>query len=120
MNSKKYQGQLLELRSRLTGEVASMVETMQDDSKANGALSSLPMHPADQANGQLDAEVDVLHNERDMLISVDEALERVADGSFGKCQRCETSISEERLDAIPYTPHCLKCAEKVQREFAEG
>ena len=38
------------------------------------------------------------------------ALRRIADGSYGACARCGEEIAEARLDAIPWTPLCRKCA----------
>ncbi len=38
------------------------------------------------------------------------ALDRIADGSYGFCVKCGSKISEERLDVLPATPFCRKCA----------
>lgn len=38
------------------------------------------------------------------------ALQRIATGDYGTCTKCGEPISQERLDAIPYTPLCRKCA----------
>lgn len=47
---------------------------------------------------------------QDELRAIDAALDRVAHGTFGKCVKCGKRISEERLNAVPYTPFCQKCA----------
>jgi len=41
--------------------------------------------------------------------AIDEALDRIRDGTFGVCETCETPISKGRLEAIPYTRLCLPC-----------
>ena len=38
------------------------------------------------------------------------ALDRVAEGEYGVCVTCGENISEERLDVLPDTPKCRKCA----------
>jgi RNA polymerase-binding transcription factor DksA len=38
------------------------------------------------------------------------ALDRIAAGEYGHCAKCGTTISAERLDAVPYTPFCRNCA----------
>jgi len=38
------------------------------------------------------------------------ALERMDAGEYGDCVSCGKSISEERLDVLPYTPFCRTCA----------
>jgi DnaK suppressor protein len=44
------------------------------------------------------------------------ALSRIQEGTFGICSRCEQWISPARLDAVPWTPFCIRC----QREVEEG
>lgn len=40
---------------------------------------------------------------------IDDALERIDDGSFGHCEECDGRIARDRLEAIPYARLCLKC-----------
>jgi RNA polymerase-binding transcription factor len=42
------------------------------------------------------------------------ALERLREGSFGECLYCGKPIGEKRLDALPWTPYCIECQEKVE------
>jgi len=42
------------------------------------------------------------------------ALERMEDGSFGECLHCGNTIGEKRLEALPWTPYCIDCQEKVE------
>ncbi|WP_299417758.1 TraR/DksA family transcriptional regulator [uncultured Sulfitobacter sp.] len=39
------------------------------------------------------------------------ALQRIKDGSYGICQKCEEPISEARLEAVLYAPLCKRCAQ---------
>ena len=41
-------------------------------------------------------------------------LERIEDGIYGSCVECDGRITKTRLNAIPYTPFCIKCASKLQ------
>ena len=38
------------------------------------------------------------------------AMERVGEGTYGRCQRCGRPIAEDRLDALPTTTTCVECA----------
>lgn len=49
------------------------------------------------------------------LEQVDDALKRVADGTYGKCIVCGKPIEAARLKAIPWTPYCLEDQEKRDR-----
>lgn len=44
------------------------------------------------------------------------ALKRIKDGTYGYCTRCGVQISEERLDVLPHTPLCRKCANEIAKQ----
>ena len=46
----------------------------------------------------------------DSLADVDDALNRLAAGTYGQCERCGKPISEARLEAMPTARRCLDCA----------
>ena len=55
--------------------------------------------------------VDALGNEaREELAKITDALERMADGSYGICAECNSAIAEQRLLAHPYAEECIDCA----------
>ena len=39
------------------------------------------------------------------------ALKRIADGTYGDCARCGEPIGDARLDTLPWTPFCRRCAQ---------
>jgi len=43
------------------------------------------------------------------------ALERLEDGTFGECMHCSRQIGEKRLEALPWTPYCIDCQEKIEQ-----
>ena len=48
------------------------------------------------------------------------ALERLEDGSFGECMQCSTTIGQKRLEALPWTPYCIECQEKIENGQMEA
>lgn len=44
------------------------------------------------------------------ITRIDAALKRIEEAEFGFCMTCGDQISEERLELLPYTPFCRKCA----------
>ena len=44
------------------------------------------------------------------LRQIGKALARIESGDYPYCSKCGTAIGEQRLTAIPYTEHCIKCA----------
>jgi DnaK suppressor protein len=51
---------------------------------------------------------------RNQLRLVQRALERIRDGSFGLCSACEEAIGLKRLQAVPWTRHCIQCQEQFE------
>lgn len=49
------------------------------------------------------------------LIQVRDALQRIKDGTYGKCIECGLQIEEPRLEAVPWTPYCLADQEKYDK-----
>lgn len=47
------------------------------------------------------------------ITAIRSALARIKNGTYGVCTICGEDISEERLDAIPYTSVCRDCAAKA-------
>jgi DnaK suppressor protein len=50
-----------------------------------------------------------------LLKKIDEALDRIKDGTFGVCVGCEEEIEIKRLEARPTTDLCLNCKELEER-----
>jgi DnaK suppressor protein len=52
--------------------------------------------------------------DRTLLSQVRAALKRIADGTFGRCAVDGKPIEEPRLEAMPWTPYCLKHQESIE------
>lgn len=44
------------------------------------------------------------------LGAVEVALQRLDDGTYGTCEKCEQPIADERLEAVPWASRCVRCA----------
>jgi DnaK suppressor protein len=58
-------------------------------------------------------------SERTILQLVNEALDRVEKGTFGYCVACENEINQKRLEAVPWTRHCIGCQEMQEQGLLE-
>jgi DnaK suppressor protein len=100
------------LRRALAGDLSSLKELRQ---QSTGDVVDAALDAAqDEINSQL-AEV-----ESRELGSIDKALERMRDGSFGVCERCEETIPIARLNALPYATSCIGCQRETELEGAAG
>ena len=65
-------------------------------------------------------EQSLLVNLQALLTEVQQALERIEQGTYGKCVNCGQPIPEERLEAIPWASRDVKCEELLeQRNLSE-
>ncbi|HTA22103.1 MAG TPA: TraR/DksA family transcriptional regulator [Terriglobales bacterium] len=55
------------------------------------------------------------NNDRQLLQMVENALSRIREGTFGECISCGKDINAKRLDAVPWTRHCIECQEKLEQ-----
>ncbi len=51
---------------------------------------------------------------------VRQALNRIADGSYGECVRCSETIGAKRIEALPWTPYCIECQERIEKGDIES
>ena len=57
--------------------------------------------------------------DRQLLQMVENALARLREGSFGECISCGKEINAKRLEAVPWTRHCIECQEKLEKGMLE-
>ena len=50
---------------------------------------------------------------------IEEALKRVKDGTFGKCQGCQRNIKQARMQALPYAACCIECKRAAEQAGVE-
>ena len=113
-----YRQQLTELRERLNGDVSHLTnEALQTESGAASNASSMPIHMADLGTDNFEREntLNLLANEQERLEEIRDALERIKQGTFGKCEECQTPIPKPRLKEVPYARYCVECARKLER-----
>ena len=95
---------LAERRFELIAEASRTVGGMGENREA------LP-DPTDRASleDNRNLELRIRDRERKLVSKIDEALERIEDGSYGKCEECGGEIGIERLRARPVTTLCIEC-----------
>ena len=112
-----YKEKLQAVRARLRGDVTAMAEVALRKSGIEGSDSNaMPIHMAELGSDNFEQEftLGLMEVDGDTLSLIDSALDRIGDGEFGKCIQCDGQIAKARLNAIPYTPVCIKCAERQE------
>jgi RNA polymerase-binding transcription factor DksA len=114
---KEFKNLLLARKAVLQGDVKTLEdEACKKGTDAAGDLSTLPQHLADLGTDshEQDISLGLMENETDELHEIQEAFERIKDGSFGLCETCKKKIPKERLKAIPYARLCVACKKKEE------
>ena len=81
--------------------------------------------PVDMTQQAAEREMAVRGLDRDSLLvrRLRSAIERLDNGSYGKCADCEEEISPKRLKALPWAELCIDCQEatdQTQQVFETG
>ncbi len=51
----------------------------------------------------------LLNRQTKLLTSLDAALKRIDNGTYGFCTSCQKLIEQERLEMVPHTQQCMQC-----------
>ncbi len=89
-------------------EDSSMKSTITE---STGDISAYSFHMADQGTDAMEREKAFLFASREgrFLYHLNQALERMEKGEYGKCENCEKLISDDRLSAVPHARFCIAC-----------
>jgi DnaK suppressor protein len=115
---REFKSMLLERTRFLKGDLAGLEEgTRGSGTESAGRESSAPGHTAELASDESERDLSYgrMASQTEELQEIAEALDRIKDGSFGKCEKCEGSIPKERLRAIAYARLCVKCQTKEEQ-----
>jgi DnaK suppressor protein len=72
----------------------------------------------DSVSEERTRELDMILTDREKkkLLQIDEALDRIEDGTYGLCEECDIKIPKPRLKVLPFAKYCVECQEKLERE----
>ena len=117
---KHYKNLILKKKEELLVELgyleeSSMSSTTKDQS---GDLSSYSFHMADQGSDTMEREMAFTFASREgrYLHHLNEALDRIEKGNYGKCRTCGDEINKQRLDAVPHATQCIKCKNSEEKK----
>ncbi len=103
-----FKKQLLQKKTALI-DVVHKAESYGREVEAEGEA----MDMADRASKSYTKEFmfSLSNLERQLIILVEEALERIQDGSYGECTHCGEIVGRRRLEAVPWALLCVHCQE---------
>ena len=109
---KSSREKLLTLRRQVLREMNDDLKQGREGRKEEG------MDAYDLASEERDREINFIltDREREKVQAIQDALERIEDGTYGVCEACEGDIAEGRLSALPFTRMCVACQAEHEKE----
>lgn len=105
---KHYRERLLDARRQLVRETDRVLEAIPEEVHPPGEHEIAPSEG-------IDTEISLEQGDNAQLREIDAALERVKDGTFGKCSQCGGEIPAARLEAVPSAMYCVRCETARER-----
>jgi DnaK suppressor protein len=107
---------LVKMKEQLLQEIQHDLREGREMSKDEG------MDAYDLASEERAREISLILSDRDRgkLQAIEDALERIDDGSYGVCESCESEIAEGRLVAMPFTRLCVQCQADRETEAKQN
>lgn len=110
-------------REKLLGQKAQLERSLLSVVKQGRQIDPDDLlDPADQAVRSYQRELMFSQGttERTHLALIRMALQRINEGGYGECLMCRDLISPKRLEAVPWTPYCIHCQERVENGDVSG
>ena len=113
-NLTLHRERLLTLQATLQGDMTQMEDNALN--KDRSKTTSMPNDMAELGTGNFDQEftLSLLKNDEDAFDQIAAAIERIEDGSYGRCVTCGIKIPKDRLKALPYAALCIQCASQQE------
>ncbi|MCK9273632.1 MAG: TraR/DksA C4-type zinc finger protein [Syntrophales bacterium] len=110
--------QVKKLRNLLKGKMVTIQHAADETLKDLRNHDENPPDFYDQATIETDRNINLLLREldRQSVQEMDEAIQRIQKGTFGRCKACNKQISAGRLKANPMATLCINCKKKEEKE----
>ena len=110
-----YKNLLLQLRR----EISHDIDDLEADAFATDGDRLSVDNPADIGSESFAQEfsLELLQRDEATLGEIDDALDRVENGTYGLCEACEEPIPKARLNAVPHARNCVECQRKAEARF---
>ncbi len=115
-----YRTLLLEKRREIQHNVVEIEDETLKKSRldASGDLSSMPIHMADLGtdNYQQEFSLGLMDSERKLITEIDDALQRIENGTYGICEGTGQPIAKARLEAQPWARYSVEYARIAEQQ----
>lgn len=110
-NLERFKIILLEEKRRILNDIEKLVKESNELGK-DGTMD-IGDEASDLSNRQLLLSLN--EADREKLLEIDEALERIEEGTYGICEECGEPISIRRLEVKPTAIYCVECKSRLEK-----
>lgn len=105
-----------EMLLKMREELALGIARRSKDTTQGGAIDV--GDTLDLVSEERTRELDLILTDRakQKIEKIDDALERIEDGSYGECEECGVKVPKARLKVMPFAKYCVDCQERVERD----
>lgn len=107
--------ELTSQRDRLERAVADLTDQLGRLMRDSGDGAGHDTADIGASAFERDHEIVMINKERQILAEATDALERIADGSYGVCARCGEPVGKMRMMAFPRATLCMTCKQREER-----
>lgn len=97
-------------------DILNKAKKLKEDSYNLGTDGIQDMADAASNTYTADILMSISDNDLTSLKDIDNALDRIAKGTYGICEECEEKISEKRLEAKPVARYCINCKRQMEEK----
>jgi DnaK suppressor protein len=106
------------MREKLLAKKSEILAMYLNDLRSGQESNDSPTEDiVDRANNAYSRELNfsISDSERQLLLQIEEAIERLNDGTYGNCIHCGQPIARQRLEAVPWTRYDIACQELAEQ-----
>jgi RNA polymerase-binding protein DksA len=114
---------ILEKKKEILEELETLRDSMLDVTTGEYASeSSMYSTHMEQGTDAMEREKTFLFASREgkFLNYLEDALQRIDKGEYGRCSECGKLIEKERLEAVPHAQQCLRCKMNLSKQEARA
>ncbi|HEU5423258.1 MAG TPA: TraR/DksA C4-type zinc finger protein [Nitrolancea sp.] len=113
-----FRGRLTQAFQETAGEIADIDDELQGLALDDTAAEGVDNHIGDDSDQLFERErlMTIRGELVDRRLAIQQALQKLDDGTYGICERCGKPIAPERLEALPFARYCLDCQDIIDRQ----
>ncbi len=115
VNREELRQMLLSLREEVLKKIEEEVGAKLKEDPRFTTLSTMDVGDLSQFDLDSDINYSLLQGQLERLKSIEEALRKLEEGTYGYCEECGEPIPIKRLKVLPFARYCVRCQEKIEK-----